>query len=53
MACPEVYGDHLNQATQAREPVASPLDSIVIQDHVLLQGPQFRSGAYSHLVVLG
>ena len=37
LACPEVYGDHLNQAMQAREPVASPPNSIVIQDHVLLQ----------------
>lgn len=52
-ACPEVHGDHLNQATQAREPVASPPNSIVIQNQIFLQGLQFRGGAYSHLVVLG
>ena len=51
--CPEVYGDRLNQAMQAREPVASPPNSVVIQNQIFLQGLQFRGGAYSHLVVLG
>lgn len=52
-SCPDVNGERINQAMQAREPVASPLDSVVIQNQVFLQGFQLRGGAYSHLVVLG
>ena len=52
-SCPDAHGERINQAMQAREPVASPPNSVVIQNQVFLQRLQFRGGAYSHLVVLG
>ncbi len=52
-SCPDAHGGRINQAMQAREPVASPPNSVVIQNQVFLQRLQFRGGAYSHLVVLG
>ena len=33
LACPEAHGDHLNQVMQAREPVASLTNLIVIQNY--------------------
>jgi hypothetical protein len=37
-SCPDAHGERIKQAMQAREPVASPLNSVVIQNQFFLQG---------------